>query len=930
MTERSVKVSLILQATGYMTGMRQVQQETAKTGSEIDKLNQKRQAFSQIGAAGMAMGAAMGVGGGVAISKFTEFDQQMSYVRARTHETAANMDLLRDAAMDAGARTVFSATEAAAAIEELAAAGVSTADILSGGLDAALDLAAAGGMGVADAAGIAATQLQVFKLRGEDMSHVADLLAAGAGKAMGEVSDLGAALAQGGQVAQQTGLSIEETTAALSAFAAQGLLGSDAGTSFKSMLQRLTPQSTEARDKMRELGISAYDANGQFVGLAEFAGNLEEALRDLTPEQRNSALATIFGSDAVRAANVLYSEGEKGIRDWTDAVNDQGYAAETAAMRLDNLAGDIEALGGAMDTAFIQSGSGANEALRDLVQIATGAVDVFNALPQPLQQAGLYLGIAAAGVGLLGGAALVAVPRIAEFKAVTEAAGFSMKGISVAAGAATLGITAVIGVVASLASAQAEAQARAEAYADTLEDGTNRVTKATRDMVVQNLSAKRSASLLGISLGELTSIYDKVETLQSQGVRVSLDLVTDAALGQADALAELKGALDAGRAAFHGSQDEWEAFENITRTVTDAVVGENGSIEEAIRVARQQQAATKDGVSVTEEATSAYVGAASAVTNLTDAISELTGAIDEANGKGQDAVSANIQYQDTLADVQEQIDKARAGVDGFGLGLDMSTDAGRRNIEILNQMVQDSQDAAQAQFDLTGNTDEYRASLEAGRQALIDRAIDLGANAEQAAALADQIYRIPSATEWEAIVRTEAANAGLQGFYDRWNNKQITLSVQQSLSYAMNSGSVGGIPSQSWRNNAKGNYYEMGKPKHFAAGGFASGMYEGVAGGIQHGPGRVFAERDMGVPWESYISGRPQDRERNIGLWEHTGDRLGAWERFIGPGSSTTSVDNSIVNNNNLSMPLIAEPRIPPHVQAMKVVRRVESRLNRR
>lgn len=580
----------------------------------------------------------------------------------------------------------------------------------------------------------------------------------------------------------------------------------------------------------------------------------------------------------MRAANVLYSEGEQGIRDWTDAVNDQGYAAETAAMRLDNLAGDVEALGGAMDTAFIQTGSGANDALRGLVQIATSAVDVFNALPTPLQQTGLYLGIAAAGVGLVGGAAMVATPRIAEFKAVTQAAGFSMKGISVAAGAATLGITAVIGVVAGLASAQAEAEAKAKAYADTLEEGTHRITRSTREMVVQNLSAKRSADLLWMSVGELPSVYDRVEQLQSRGVRISLDLVTDAALGQADALSQLKGSLDAGRAAFRGSQDEWEAFESMTRVVTDAVIGENGSIEEAIRVAKQQQAAARDGVDVTEEATSAYVGATAAVTNLSDAISELTGRIDEANGKGQDAVSSNIRYQDTLADVEEQIQKARAGVEGYGLGLDITTEAGRRNLEILNQQAKDSQAAAEAQFALTGNTDEYRAALEAGRQALLDRASDLGGNAAQVAALADEIYRIPSATEWEATVRTEAANAGLQGFYDRWNNKQITLSVQQSLSYAMNSGSVGGIPSQTWRNNAQGNLYEMGKPKHFAAGGFASGIYAGVAGGIQHGD-RVFAEGHMGVPFEAYISGRPQDRARNIGIWEETGRMLGAWER---------------------------------------------------
>ena len=170
------------------------------------------------------------------------------------------MDLLREASIEAGKRTVFSATEAAGAVEELAKAGIATADILAGGLNGALDLAAAGGLDVAEAAGIAAIALKQFNLAGDQMPHVADLMAAGAGKAMGSVSDLGMALRQAGQVANMTGLTIEETTAGLSAFASAGLLGSDAGTSFKAMLQRLTPQSAEAQGKMDELGISAYDA----------------------------------------------------------------------------------------------------------------------------------------------------------------------------------------------------------------------------------------------------------------------------------------------------------------------------------------------------------------------------------------------------------------------------------------------------------------------------------------------------------------------------------------------------------------------------------------------------------------------------------------------------------------------------------------------
>ncbi len=102
MADRSVKVSLYLQAQGYISGMDAVAQKTAKTGSEIEKLSQKRDAFNAIGASAVGMGAAIGVGLGVAVSRFSEFDQQMSSVQAATHESADSMAILRDAALEAG------------------------------------------------------------------------------------------------------------------------------------------------------------------------------------------------------------------------------------------------------------------------------------------------------------------------------------------------------------------------------------------------------------------------------------------------------------------------------------------------------------------------------------------------------------------------------------------------------------------------------------------------------------------------------------------------------------------------------------------------------------------------------------------------------------------------------------------------------------
>lgn len=377
---RSVVVRLSAETAGFIRDMQkagrsgtvsmaQLQQSSKKAGGGLDEL-------------GLSAGT-MAAGIGLAVVKTTmDFDKGMSAVQAATHASADELGLLRDAAKEAGAETAFSATEAAGGIENLAKAGLSTADILDGGLSGALDLAAAGGMSVADAAEAAAGAMAQFKLDGDQATHVADLLAAGAGKAQGDVSDMVMALKQAGTVSAQTGLSLEETTGTLAALAEQSLLGSDAGTSFKTMLASLTPNSDKAAKAMAQYNIHAFDAQGNFVGMTELAGQLRAGLGDLTDEQRAMALETIFGSDAVRAAAIVYDNGAAGIQKWIDSTNDAGFAAETASIKLDNLSGDVEALGGALQSALIEQGEGSTSTLRLLTQALTETVNAASAADQ--------------------------------------------------------------------------------------------------------------------------------------------------------------------------------------------------------------------------------------------------------------------------------------------------------------------------------------------------------------------------------------------------------------------------------------------------------------------------------------------------------------------------------------------------------------------
>lgn len=380
---RNITVRLLADTSNFTAGMAKVSGESQKTATTMEAAGGKSKLITTgIAAAGVAA-TALGV---AAVRMAADFDASMSTVQANTGASADEMNQLCQAAIDAGADTIYSATESADAINELGKAGLSTSDILSGGLSGALNLAASDGMAVGDAAELMATTLKQFNLTGAESTQVADALAAGAGKAVGSAHDLGLALNQAGLVANSMGVSMQETTGTLAAFANAGMIGSDAGTSLKTMLQRLASPTDKAQTLMDELGINVYDANGKFIGLAGAAGQLQNGLSGLSQQERNAALNTIFGADAVRAANVLYEQGAEGIDDWTKAVSQSGYAADLAAKKNDNLKGDLENLSGSFESLMISLGEGGQGPLRSLVQTLDTLVDGFASLPAPVQQ----------------------------------------------------------------------------------------------------------------------------------------------------------------------------------------------------------------------------------------------------------------------------------------------------------------------------------------------------------------------------------------------------------------------------------------------------------------------------------------------------------------------------------------------------------------
>lgn len=336
---------------------KKVGRQAETTGDKLQRSLRGVASTAAVAARGIGIaGGAVATGLGVAIAKASTFDKTMRTVAVATKAPQAALKQLNDLALKMGKDTVFSAQDAGNAMLELAKGGMTAATIQAGALQETLTLAAAGGTDLASAANFMTRGMKTFRLSATQARRVTTALAGGATKSTASIEDLGQALAQVGPGAKNAGLSIEETVAALAAFADSGIRGSDAGTSLKTMLSRLIPTTIRAVNAMDMYNLKFVDAQGHFKSLTEIAGLLQRNLGNLTEAERAHTLQVIFGSDAQRAATVLMNEGAAGIERYIAATKDVKNAQELANVAMGGASGAWENFKGALETVTIQIG----------------------------------------------------------------------------------------------------------------------------------------------------------------------------------------------------------------------------------------------------------------------------------------------------------------------------------------------------------------------------------------------------------------------------------------------------------------------------------------------------------------------------------------------------------------------------------------------
>ena len=390
MSDYTLSVKITGDAKGYKAAVESADDSTKKFSDSssglASKLSKGLASGLKIAAAAAAsVGAALGAATAASIKVGSEFEAQMSRVQAISGATGDELEALRNQAIQLGADTAFSASSAAEGMENLAAAGFTTQEIMDA-MPGLLDLAAASGEDLAASSDIAAATLRGFGLAASEAGHVADVLAANANMTNSSVYETGEAMKYIAPVANAVGLSLEEVSAAIGIMANAGIQGSQAGTTLRGALTRLAKPTDTMLGVMDELGLSFYDSNGQMKSLTEMVGMLSTNMAGLTDEEKQNALVTLFGTESLSGMLALMNEGEGELTSLTEAFRTaDGAAADAAATMQDNLQGAVEQMKGSLETLGILVYDSISEPLKGLAQQAT---DRINQLTEAFQTGG--------------------------------------------------------------------------------------------------------------------------------------------------------------------------------------------------------------------------------------------------------------------------------------------------------------------------------------------------------------------------------------------------------------------------------------------------------------------------------------------------------------------------------------------------------------
>ncbi|MFB3234192.1 phage tail tape measure protein [Staphylococcus pseudintermedius] len=400
----------LAEATNEMKRMEQQQRVLNTSMGKIGaKLTQWGPKFQEIGRSMQSVGRSMSLyvtapvvaGFGAAVKKSIDFDDSMRKVKATSGATSGEFQQLRDKALEMGAKTKFSASQSAEALNYMALAGWDTKEMMSG-IDGVMQLAAASGEDLAQVSDIVTDGLSAFGLKAKDSSHFADVLAQTSSKANTDVSGLGEAFKYVAPVAGSFGFSVEDTSIALGLMANSGVKASQAGTALKSMMTKLAKPTGEAKKTMESLGISITDSEGKMLPFRNIMDQLRKSVGGLSKAQQAAAVKTLFGQEAMSGILPIINASDEDYKKLTKSIDNSAGASKRMADEMEGgIGGSIRKMKSAIESLAISIGDVLAPYIKKLAEFIADAAAKLNEMPKGTQKVVVGLGLIAAAIGPL-------------------------------------------------------------------------------------------------------------------------------------------------------------------------------------------------------------------------------------------------------------------------------------------------------------------------------------------------------------------------------------------------------------------------------------------------------------------------------------------------------------------------------------------------
>ena len=388
--------------------------------------------------------------GTASVATAANFEKSMSQVAATMGMTAEEINngsesykKLEQAALDMGATTQFSASEASEALNYLALAGYDVDKSVST-LPTVLNLAAAGGLELGYASDVMTDAMSALSLETSQAELFVDQLAKTSQKSNTNVAQLGEAILTVGGTAKVLSGGTTELNTALGILADNGIKGAEGGTALRNIILALTPSTDKAVAAFKKLGVETYDANGNLRPINETFAEMEGKLKNLSQEERTRVLSDIFNKTDLKSVNALLANSGERFDELSGYIdNASGAAAAMADTMNNNLSGQLTLLKSGLEGAAISIGNSLMPVIKVLVEWINNLVTWFNNLNPGIQTAITIFGLVVAAIGpvlLIVGQLCIAIGGLITFFG-AGGAGAGILSAAIAAITGPIGIT---------------------------------------------------------------------------------------------------------------------------------------------------------------------------------------------------------------------------------------------------------------------------------------------------------------------------------------------------------------------------------------------------------------------------------------------------------------------------------------------------------